>query len=77
MAESSNRLRIEHLKKMIHVIRGQRVMLDTDLANLYGVTAKALNSVAQAKCRPLPGRPRVSTDGTRGCRLEVTNCEFK
>jgi hypothetical protein len=28
---------------MIHIIRGQRVMLDSDLAQLYGVETKALN----------------------------------
>ena len=31
---------IEHV---IHVIRGQRVMLDSDLATLYGVSTKQLN----------------------------------
>ena len=28
---------------LIHIIRGQRVMLDSDLAQLYGVQTKALN----------------------------------
>jgi hypothetical protein len=28
---------------LIHVIRGHRVMLDSDLASLYGVETKALN----------------------------------
>jgi hypothetical protein len=31
------------IEKTIHVIRGQRVMLDRDLAALYGVTTKQLN----------------------------------
>lgn len=30
------------IEEMIYVIRGQRVMLDTDLAKLYGVEDKAL-----------------------------------
>jgi hypothetical protein len=34
---------IEEIERSIHVIRGQRVMLDTDLANLYGVTTRRLN----------------------------------
>jgi hypothetical protein len=34
---------IEEIERTIHVIRGQRVMLDTDLANLYGVTTRRLN----------------------------------
>jgi hypothetical protein len=31
------------IEKMIHLIRGQKVMLDSDLAELYGVETKALN----------------------------------
>jgi hypothetical protein len=33
----------EEIERSIHVIRGQRVMLDADLAKLYGVTTKRLN----------------------------------
>jgi hypothetical protein len=35
--------RIDSVKEHILVIRGQRVMLDRDLARLYGVTTKRLN----------------------------------
>lgn len=34
---------IERVTRCIHTIRGQRVMLDTDLAELYGVEVKRLN----------------------------------
>ncbi len=34
---------VEQIERAIHVIRGQRVMLDSDLAELYGVTTKRLN----------------------------------
>ncbi|MBW2739010.1 MAG: ORF6N domain-containing protein [Deltaproteobacteria bacterium] len=34
---------IETIADKIHPIRGMKVMLDADLAELYGVTAKALN----------------------------------
>lgn len=54
MAKSSNRLRIEHLEQMIHVIRGQRVMLDSDLARLYGVTTKALNQAVKRNADRFP-----------------------
>ncbi len=33
----------ERIEKAIHVVRGQRVMLDSDLAALYGVTTRRLN----------------------------------
>jgi hypothetical protein len=33
----------EHVERNILLIRGHRVMLDTDLAGLYGVPTKKLN----------------------------------
>ena len=33
----------EQIEQVIHVIRGERVMLDTDLAELYGVEVRRLN----------------------------------
>src|SRR6266480_4407244 len=40
---SSRIATVEEIERSIHVIRGQRVLLDTDLATLYGVTTKRLN----------------------------------
>ena len=34
---------IVNIEDKIHIIRGKRVMLDSDLARLYGVTTKRLN----------------------------------
>lgn len=36
-------VQLDQIKNMIFVIRGQRVMLDSDLAKLYGVETKRLN----------------------------------
>lgn len=33
----------ETIKDKIYIVRGQKVMLDTDLALIYGYTTKALN----------------------------------
>ncbi|MBU0630133.1 MAG: ORF6N domain-containing protein, partial [Candidatus Margulisbacteria bacterium] len=33
----------ERIENKIYLIRGQKVMLDSDLANLYGVKTKNLN----------------------------------
>jgi hypothetical protein len=35
------------IENMIYVIRGQRVMLDSDLAKLYGVETKKLNQAVK------------------------------
>ena len=34
---------ISRIQEIIYIIRGQKVMLDSDLANLYGVETKRLN----------------------------------
>jgi hypothetical protein len=44
----------EQIERQIHVIRGQRVMLDMDLAQLYGVTVSALNQAVQRNSARFP-----------------------
>ena len=34
---------VEQIEKSIYLIRGQKVMLDRDLAELYGVETRVLN----------------------------------
>jgi hypothetical protein len=34
---------VERIERIIYLIRGQKVMLDSDLAEIYGVTTKRLN----------------------------------
>ena len=34
---------VEHVERLIHLARGEKVLLDADLARLYGVETKALN----------------------------------
>ena len=36
-------IQLEQIQNMIYVIRGQKVMLDSDLAELYGVETKRVN----------------------------------
>jgi len=42
MKDSSN-ISVERIDKAIYLIRGEKVMLDADLAHLYGVTTARLN----------------------------------
>ena len=42
------------IKSMIRVIRGQQVMLDFDLAFLYGVETKALNQAVKRNTNRFP-----------------------
>ena len=38
----SNIVPVEQLEKLIYLVRGQKIMLDKDLADLYGVETKGL-----------------------------------
>jgi hypothetical protein len=47
MAERKSIVPVERIEKRIYFIRGQKVMLDSDLAELYGVTTGALNQAVK------------------------------
>ena len=42
---------IQIIQNKIYEIRGRRVMLDFDLANLYQVETKRLKEIGRASCR--------------------------
>ena len=39
----TQRVPVEQVEKLIHLARGEKVLLDSDLATLYGVETKALD----------------------------------
>lgn len=45
---------VESLESKIYLIRGHKVMLDTDLANLYGVPTKVLNQAVRRNIKRFP-----------------------
>jgi len=53
-ADSSQLRRLENIENLIRVIRGKQVMLDRDLARLYGVEARALNQAVQRNIERFP-----------------------
>ena len=46
--------KLEHLASMIYLVRGEKVLLDADLAALYGVTTKALNQAVKRNLARFP-----------------------
>jgi hypothetical protein len=44
----------EEIHRMVHVVRGQRVMLDFDLARLYGVRTAVVNQAVQRNADRFP-----------------------
>ena len=51
---------IERIARAILVIRGEKVMLDSDLAPLYGVTTGNLNKAVKRNAERFPTRLYVS-----------------
>jgi hypothetical protein len=47
--------RSEELAQLVFFVRGERVILDADLAALYGVTTGALNRAVKRNAERLPG----------------------
>jgi hypothetical protein len=45
---------VEHIQSNILVLRGQRVIIDSDLARLYGITTKRLNEQVKRNQRRFP-----------------------
>ncbi|MBI3042745.1 MAG: ORF6N domain-containing protein [Betaproteobacteria bacterium] len=45
----------EAIASRIFLVRGQKVMLDADLADIYGVTTKALNQAVKRNMDRFPG----------------------
>lgn len=53
-ADSASLQPLENIENLIHVIRGKQVMLDVDLARLYGVETKRLNEQVKRNIERFP-----------------------
>ena len=65
---------LQNIQNLIFEFRGQRVMIDHDLAHLYGVATKALNQAVKRNIRRFPEdfMFRLSDDETQEL---VTICD--
>lgn len=54
MNQSLIRIPVDRIEKSIYLIRGQKVMLDSDLAALYEVTTKVLNQAVRRNRERFP-----------------------
>lgn len=71
--EGMDRPRAARLEALIHVVRGQRVMLDSDLALIYGVSTARLNQQVGRNIRRFPAdfMFRLSHDEHRSLMLQI------
>jgi phage regulator Rha-like protein len=61
----------------IFILRGQRVMLSSDLAELYGVTAKRLNEQVRRNLERFPGHYMFILNRTEYLSLRSQNATLK
>jgi hypothetical protein len=47
-------VRVERIESLIYLVRGQKVMLDRDLAELYGVETRVLNQAVRRNLKRFP-----------------------
>jgi hypothetical protein len=72
--DTTERASMERVESVILVIRGKKVIIDTDLARLYGVATKVLNQAANRNRERFP--PDFLFQLTQEEKEEVvTNCD--
>jgi len=65
---------IQPIEKVIFTVRGQRVMLDADLARLYGVSTKRLNEQVKRNRERFPAHFMFQLTETEKAEV-VANCD--
>ena len=65
------------IKDMIYEIRGKQVMLDSDLAELYGTKTKRINEAVKNNPDKFPERFSFILDDIEANILEVENFDLK
>ena len=74
MAKSKALVKVGKIKQSILLIRGEKVIIDADLAEAYGVTTKALNQAIRRNAERFP--PDFMFQLTKEEKQEVvTNCD--
>jgi len=63
----------ERIEKAIYLIRGEKVMLDRDLASLYGVETGALNRAVKRNLQRFPRdfMFQLTTDESNSLRCQI------
>jgi hypothetical protein len=64
---------VERVERLIHLVRGEKVLLDSDLSLLYGVETKALNKAGKRNHRRFPPdfMFQLTADEARALRFQI------
>ncbi len=63
-------VRAEAIERRIYILRGQKVMLDSDLASLYGVETKHLNQAVTRNRKRFPADFMFQLNAAEACNLK-------
>ena len=77
MAKTDSLIPIERIASQIYLIRGQKVMLDSDLAALYKGHHRPTQRAGEAKPPALPRGLRLPVDPGRVRRFDIADCDIK
>ncbi len=72
-------IRPEQIERAIHIVRGQRALLDSDLARLYGVETKALNQAVRRNADRFPSdfAFRLTQQELTNLRSQIVTSSFE
>ena len=73
-AATDTAVMLPRIESRIVVVRGQKVIIDADLALLYGVPTKALNQAVKRNAERFPGDFMFEVTATEKAEV-VTNCD--
>ena len=59
MAESTELMTVDNICNRVYIIRGQQVMLDYDLAEIYGYEVKRLNEQVKRNIARFPEQQSI------------------
>jgi hypothetical protein len=79
MARNGNLILIDHIQPLIQTVRGHKILLDKDLATLYGVTTKRLNEQVLRNLERFPGdfMFQLSEDDVESLRSQIATSKPK
>jgi hypothetical protein len=70
-------LKPENVAQLVFFIRGEKVLLDADLAMLYGVEPRVLNQAVARNRKTFPSGLHVSGFGQRVRRFDITDRDLR
>ena len=74
MTKSDEIVRVDRIQNRILLVRGEKVVVDADLAEFYGVTTKALNQAIRRNKERFPADFMFQLTKTEKTEV-VTNCD--